>query len=75
MTPVEIDTILLDSKTQDSDFEEPKYKVWYTTFQSDAGSKDMHLLANKEPIPFFLARMLVREIKKKGYSVAWIEVE
>jgi hypothetical protein len=74
VTKDEIDQILREAKSQDSDFAEPHYKVWYTTFKGDAGSKDMHLLA-AEGLPIFLARVLVREIKKRGYAVAWIEVE
>lgn len=74
MTRGEIDLILQDARSQDDDFNEPNYKVWYTTWKGDEGSKDMHLLA-EERLPLFLARVLVREIKKKGYAVAWIEVE
>lgn len=74
MTSAEISEILLERPTQPSDFNEPQYKVWYTTFVADRFNTPVHQ-SIEDLLPIFLARMVAREIKKKGYAQVWIEVE
>lgn len=65
----EIEHLLRESPSQDSDFRESGYEVWYAA----TGGPATYIRAKKK-LPLFLARVLKRELEARGY-LARIEVE